>query len=100
METPEPQQNIRNALQSYDMRPDVQAVLMFTSRVDCWMCGERGGRVVRASLVVYVQFRWRGGRRSAAWLGLSGNPGVLPLHLQAAAGHLEKVEAKSGVGER
>ena len=28
-------QNIRNALQGYDMRPDVQAVLMSTSRVDC-----------------------------------------------------------------
>ena len=30
METPEPQQEIRNALQSYDMEPDVQAVFMFT----------------------------------------------------------------------
>ena len=48
-------QNIRNALQGYDMRPDVQAVLMFTSRVDCRLCGEGRERVKRRSLVVDVQ---------------------------------------------
>jgi len=71
METPEPQQNIRNALQSYDMRPDVQAVLMFTSRVDCWMWCERGGRTARRSLVVYVQFSSGGVAVGGRRLGLA-----------------------------
>lgn len=32
MSPPEPQQDTRNALQSYDMKPDAQAIFMFTRR--------------------------------------------------------------------
>lgn len=60
-------QEIRSALQSYDMRPDVQAVLMFTSRVDCRLCGEGREGAERPSLVVVdVQVAVGG----SAWLGV------------------------------
>jgi len=89
METPEPQQGIRNALQSYDTKPDVQAVFMFTRghlvlTVDCVVREEEQRR---PSLLAYAS---SGGRR----LGFPTFRRCKPRQ------DLEKVEAKSGVEDR